>query len=191
MKHEKNQGWFRGVFNPRNFFIAVLLGLLTACAPHQPCDQYVGRSHDLCLLRKAGVSVLKAGETVKIILPSDSVFINDTPEIRDHYKPVLSVMADFIRTFSTISVKVAAFTNPTPQDFKTKGGESLSTQLTKAQADAVSRYLWRHCVNARLLYAVGGNGHDPVAWHGSRVGRWLNRRVEVTFRYYRDNTAWY
>ena len=46
-------------------------------------------------------------------------------------------------------------------------------------------------INARLLYAEGRGAKDPVAWDGSIKGRRLNRRVEIHFRYYRDDTAWY
>lgn len=174
----------------RVFVVLFLTMVVMGCAKHRPCDQYIGPSRDLCLLKMHGVSVLRAGQTVKIVLPSERLFVNDTAELAKNYKPVLAVMANFIRSFSTISVKVAAFSNHRPLRVKTKG-ESIGMVQTRAQAQKVLRFLSRHHINARLLYAVGKNGHDPVAWRGSRIGRYLNRRVEITFRYYLDNKAWY
>lgn len=168
----------------------LLLLLLSGCSQRNPCDRYVGAARDLCLLRSHDVPVLRAGQTVKIVLPSEKLFVNDTAEFSENYQPILSTVADFMRSFSKITVKVVGYSNPNPLAIKTKTG-SMDAALTQAQAQAVAHYLWCHNINARLLYAVGKNGHDPVAWAGSPVGRLLNRRVVIIFRYYLDNTAWY
>jgi outer membrane protein OmpA-like peptidoglycan-associated protein len=103
---------------------------------------------------------------------------------------LLNVVADFMQSYAKISVKVTGHCNRLADDELTKFGK-LSDQLTERQAAAVAAYLVSQHINARFIYAVGRGNRDPIAWEGSRQGRHLNRRVEISFRYYRDNTAWY
>jgi outer membrane protein OmpA-like peptidoglycan-associated protein len=130
------------------------------------------------------------GQTWKLVFPSDDVFDNDTSEINDNYKPILKIASAFIRTFSTMNVKIRAYTNKIDDDVLTKFGR-ITDELTTRQAESVLHYMTCQNVNARLLYAEGMGARDTVAWNGSQAGRRLNRRVEISFRYYRDNTAWY
>lgn len=154
-----------------------------------PYSLFQLREYYVCLLRSHGVEVIRLGQTWKLIFPSDDLFINDTAEIRHKYKPLLNLAADFMRTYSKIAVKVAAFSNRNKDEFLTKFG-TITDELTRQQADALVRYFTKREINARLIYGVGGGSDHPVAWNGTPIGRRLNRRAEVTFRYYRDSKAW-
>lgn len=156
----------------------------------KPINVIQRRAYDRCILERYGVRVIQIGQTWTIVFPSDDVFDNETAEIRDDYKPLLDVAADFMQTYSKITVQVAAFTNHDDNNMKTKFG-SVSDELTERQASSVANYLHSKNINARLLYSVGKGDRKPIAWDGSPDGRRFNRRVEVYFRYYRDNTAWY
>jgi outer membrane protein OmpA-like peptidoglycan-associated protein len=142
------------------------------------------------MLERQGVQVIRLGQTQTLIFPSDRLFENDTAEIQQNAKPVLNVVADFIQSYSTVSVEVAAYTNKAPHEIKTKFG-TISDELTTRQADIILHYLSSHHVGARFMYAAGQGGRHAIAWDGSAAGRHLNRRVEISFRYYRDSTAWY
>jgi outer membrane protein OmpA-like peptidoglycan-associated protein len=161
--------------------------LITIPKPINPIQE---RNYDLCLLKKHGVQVIHLGETWKLVFPSDALFDNDTAEIRHRYEPVLNVAADFMRTYSKIAVKVTSYTDQSEQEMMTKFG-TVSDELTTRQANAVVKYLTSHHIDARLIYGLGRGVHDPIAWNGTPEGRGFNRRVEVTFRYYKNNTAWY
>lgn len=195
-------------------FFPLLLSLLfiTSCS-RPPCEKYLSkqwpvvkpeklikiptpipdinrRAYDLCLLRTRRVQVIRLGQTWKFVLLNDELFDNDTAEINDHYKPTLNIIADFMQTYPKISVKVAGYSDHALEEIMTKFG-SVTDQLTERQAAAVGNYLRKHCANARFIYAIGRGNRHPVAWDGSAAGRRLNRRVEVSFKYYRDNKAWY
>jgi len=185
---------------------------LSGCSRPSPCDKYLTnepyipptklihlskpysayqlRQYYICILQSHGVQVIRLGQTWKLVFPSDDVFDNDTSEINENYKPLLKIAAAFIRTYSTINVEVAAYTNKISDDTLTKFG-TITDELTTRQSESILKYLTCQHVNARLLYAIGKGGRDAVAWNGSEAGRRFNRRVEVSFRYYRDNTAWY
>ena len=141
-------------------------------------------------LRSRGVQL----EGVEIVPNKKSFFWSGRYHLdmnsRDTLVTDLNVLADFIQSYHTISVKVTGHCNRLSDDEMTKSG-LLSDQLTERQASAVASYLVLRRINTRLIYAVGRGNRDPIAWAGSREGRRLNRRVEVIFRYYRDNTAWY
>ena len=156
----------------------------------KPINVLQRREYDICVLQTHGVKVIRLGQTWKFVFPSDDLFDNDTAEINDNYKPLLNVAADFMESYPKISVEVAAYSNKLEQETKTKFG-TVTDELTSRQSEAVANYLDSRHINSRLLYAVGKGGRDPVAWNGSPDGRRFNRRVEVSFRYYRDNTAWY
>lgn len=189
----------------------VFLFLLTGCS-HPPCEKYLNqrlvlkpiqlveapkpipniirRQYDLCLLKRMGVGIVRQGQQWKFVFPSDDLFDNDTAEIDMHYQPVLNVAADFMKTYSKKTVTVNAYTNKSDEDILTKFG-MVSDELTQRQAEAVESYLMDRGANARFIYAAGKGARQPIAWEGSPAGRRLNRRVEVSFRYYKDNTAWY
>lgn len=197
---------------PTGWFIAGLI-VLSLCGCSHPCDKYLKyppkippvryivppkpislfqlREYYLCLLERYGVQVIRLGQTWKIILPSDDLFDNDTTQMKSTYKPILKIVTAFLRTYSKITVKVSAFTDQEANESVSKFGTTISQDLTRRQAEEVSRYLAYHCINARLIYGEGQGGDDPVAWPGSPAGRYLNRRVEIDFRYYRDSRAWY
>ncbi|MCX7121382.1 MAG: OmpA family protein [Gammaproteobacteria bacterium] len=158
--------------------------------PPKPTPLILRRMYDMCLLQKHGVQVIRLGQTWTFIFPSDDLFDNDTPNIDDHYKPLLNVAADFMLTYPKIAVEIDGYANKPVVEMRTKFG-SVTDELTQQQADAVLKYLTTRRINARLIYAVGKGSRDEVAWSGSPSGRRFNRRVEVHFRYYRDNTAWY
>ena len=157
---------------------------------HKPINPIQRREYDLCVLRSHGLQIIRLGQTWKFIFPSDDLFVNDTAQINADYQPMLNVAADFMQTYPKIAVKVASYSNQAAEEFKTKFG-SITDQLTARQASAVAAYLVSRHINARLVYAVGRGNCCPVAWAGSAEGRRLNRRVEVSFRYYRDSRAWY
>lgn len=197
----------------RIFFLMIISSalLLSACS-RAPCEKYLThppyvtpkplvtlkkplnvvsrREYDLCLLQTHGVQVIRLGQTWKFIFPSDELFDNDTSEINARYKPILNIAADFMQSYSKISVEVASYSNNAEQNIQTKFG-TLEDDLTTRQANGVAKYFSKHHIDARLIYGTGQGARDAVAWNGSDAGRYLNRRVEVSFKYYRDNTAWY
>src|SRR3989338_7050101 len=124
-------------------FLSVMSSFLCGCS-HPPCEQYLKhgplikpellvkqpkplpvlqrREYDLCLLRTHGVQVIRLGQTWKFILPSDALFNNETAEIQSSYKPILNIIADFMKTYSKISVEVAGYSDEPVEVFKTKFG---------------------------------------------------------------------
>ena len=156
----------------------------------KPLPAYQRRLYDLCVLKNHHVQVIRMGQTWTFVFPSDELFDNDTPEINESYQPILAVTADFMKTYPKIAVQVVGFSNRVHNEFITKDG-GYTAELTRLQAEEVARFLTDAKINTRLIYSDGKSGLRPVAWEGTTHGHELNRRLEITFRYYQNNTAWY
>lgn len=128
-------------------------------------------------LQHEGMQVIKLGETFRIVIASDNLFNPNSANIRGKYKLALNTVAKLMRTYQTVNVKVAAYTD-------NNGDMQRQQALTTRQAQVVASYLWSKKIDARLEYAVGYNRKNPVGWNDTVKGRHFNRRVEISFRYY-------
>lgn len=121
-----------------------------------------------------GIQIIQVGDEVKIILPVDNYFHQNSPQLNSHYYSVLNKLAKFIRAFPKDSVKVSAYSD-------SADCENRSLALTRSQARAMASYLWRQGIDARMIYSAGYGPHFPVAHNQTTQGRSQNRRIEITF----------
>jgi intracellular multiplication protein IcmN len=171
----------------------VIFGVvLTGCAkkpkpvfvppPPKPTLNQI-RTFTIHRLEDNGVQVIHEGEDIRIVLRDDYLFVPDSANIRDSYKPVLSTVARLMRTYDKVNVNISAYLD-------SHNAKPFSNALSTRQAQVVSNFLWYHGIDARLLYAEGHNSLNPVDWNGSVEGRSYNRRVEISFRYFVKNTEY-
>lgn len=162
--------------------------LLSACAPQEtgPKGPPVANAEDLrrqqvsTLIQKLesnDVQVIRVGETMRIILPSDELFNWRSANFNPKYAPhTLALLAHLMAMLETTSGEVSAYTNCLPT-------HALNKSLSEQQAQRVLDDLWRRGVDARLLFAVGEAFSDRVVFPGSMLDPSQNRRVEIEFRY--------
>ncbi len=162
----------------------VALGL-TACAkkkvyhapPPPPPTVKQLRHQAIRQLELNNVQVIHLGETMRLVLRSDDMFQPDSANLRDCARQTLVTVAQLLRLYEKVNVKVAAYTDE-------QGKYDRQQALTTRQAQVISTFLWSHGVDARLMYAVGFNRLNAVDWNGSATGRSMNRRVEISFSYF-------
>lgn len=145
--------------------------------PHEKQAKY------LSALRQEGVQVIQLGETLRLVMQSDEVFAPNSANIVPAYRQVLTDVAGLMATYDITSVKIAAHSDK-------RSPEKYQTALTTQQAQSVSKFLWSKGVAARLMYAKGYEGSQPVDSSASASARNNNRRVEVSFQYYPEKTAY-
>lgn len=175
------------------FAIAVLTlfcGFSLGCSKKQPAMWIITkqttqqmRHNYIHTLRESGARVIKLGETIRIVFPSDVLFAANSANINPHYRSALIAAANLIKTYQTVSVKVAAYSDNIRHSRIPK---NRKVALTDRQAQVVSDYLYSLGIqsNARLVYAKGYGAKHPVAQNKTGKGRSVNRRVEVSFRFY-------
>ena len=161
---------------------------LTGCAKEKTLDYRPAPPPSVLELRRAylgelhadGVQVIKLGQTIRVVLLSDELFNPDSANMQENYRPVLRALSGLMQTYDKVNVKVAAYTDSLGRVKRQQG-------LTTRQAQVVASFLWSHGIDARLEYAEGYNRKNPVGWNGSKDGRFDNRRVEVSFRFYPES----
>jgi outer membrane protein OmpA-like peptidoglycan-associated protein len=124
-------------------------------------------------LENRGVKVYVLGDQLMLILPSSWVFEGRTPRIQPQSKSTLDMVAEFIRQYPTMSVKVAAYTNDV-------GNNEINCYITQQQADTVVKYLWPR-VDTRVLFAQGYGGTHLIAPNNLNWAEGENYRLEITF----------
>lgn len=125
-------------------------------------------------LQNRGVNIILLGDQILMVLPSHYLFQDQAAVLRPTAYSTLDLVGEFINGFTTMSVTVTAYINPT--NYFMRQGKALS----KLQAENVVKYLWRSGVNTRLLVAEGAGGTRPVASRSLAWDEGANYRVEIT-----------
>jgi outer membrane protein OmpA-like peptidoglycan-associated protein len=144
---------------------AVFGGIIGAYIDHQ--------TNLLDQLENRGVRVIVLGDQIMVVLPSAQIFKNATPSIKFQANSTLDLVAKLINSYTTMSIKVAAYTNDSSLP------PAINRALSQQQANNVMRYLWPR-VNTRLLSAAGYGGCHLVQRNNLVWDQGDNYRVEIT-----------
>lgn len=137
---------------------------------------YNSPSRWLKQLQKDGITVIQTGQIVKIVIPSDKIFILNTDSILPSSYPILSDVTHFIQNYGVIYITVNGYTDNV--------GSALSDyKLSAAQAKSVMAFLWSHGIPSTHLKAIGHGQANPIAANYTVVGAAYNRRIEVNFAF--------
>ncbi len=131
-------------------------------------------------LTNEGAAVIELGQTVRVVIPSDNLFTTDSANIAFCHQDILNNAANFIKTYTVSDLQVAAYSDNDPLP----GPQGRRDALTTRRAQVFTSFLWARGINARFAYAEGRGAKDPIGWNTTVRGRYFNRRIEVTFRFY-------
>ena len=126
-------------------------------------------------LEDEGVLVVHLGEQHMLILPADDIFHGSSPRIRQGAYAELDLVADYLRSFNKIDVKVIGYTD-------NQGAPRRNRALSRQRAMSVIDFLWQKQLDVRLLSAIGRADADPIANNEDEDGRAHNRRIEIRFQ---------
>jgi outer membrane protein OmpA-like peptidoglycan-associated protein len=124
-------------------------------------------------LRHSGVRVVRAGNDIRLIMPSDITFANNSAEIDPHFYRTLSSVAAVMRDFRNTTIKVAGYTSST-------GSDTHNQILSEERATHVADFLADQGVNPNRITPVGFGKRYAIASNTTAEGQAQNRRVEVT-----------
>lgn len=119
------------------------------------------------------VQVFAVGDHLTLILPADQFFTQNAPSFNTYSFRTLDMIIRFLNDYPKLSVKVSGYTD-------NQGTPDRNLALSKARAELISKYLWAHGLDTRMLYAVGYGDCDSVASNATASGRAANRRVEIS-----------
>jgi len=122
------------------------------------------------ILRKklagTGVRIVRDGDDIRLVMPSDITFAVDKADIRPQFYRTLNAVALVLKGFPETDVIVTGHTDST-------GSAEYNQRLSERRAMAVVQYLQAQGVNPERLEAVGMGETAPVA--GGRQGIWSER----------------
>lgn len=133
-------------------------------------------------LGKEGVSVMRLGDNVTIIIPSQKLFNDYSVEVSSSGYTILDQIIELLKPMNKVKITIAAYAEAPVQSKK-------DLFLTDKQAQTVGNYFWDHQLDARLFYTVGYGGGHPIQYQSNLalndvIGDYTNYRVEITLKDY-------
>lgn len=126
-------------------------------------------------LENTGVRVDRLGDTIRLIMPCDITFSNDSAQLLPDFYETLDSVAIILKRFNKTLVNVAGYTSNT--------GSLMHNQLLSEQrAKHVAHFLIEEGINPTRIITAGFGVRKPIATNETEEGRALNRRVEITIR---------
>jgi flagellar motor protein MotB len=131
----------------------------------------------LPVLDLADVQVRRDGDVIRIELPSDRLFVDNSAQLRAGAGQLLdSAAAEISRTYPDQFIGIEGHTdNAAPPQ-----GATGAYQLAVARASAVHDYLaGRTRLRLQQLFIAGHGPNHPVVSNGTTAGKARNRRIEL------------
>ena len=123
-------------------------------------------------LASTGVSVVRDGDSIRLIMPGNITFQTDSADINAGFYATLNSVAKVLNKYSNSTVMVLGYTDST-------GSASYNQTLSLNRANAVAAYLKGQGVKASRFEVMGMGSSNPIASNDTAAGRQQNRRVEI------------
>jgi outer membrane protein OmpA-like peptidoglycan-associated protein len=124
-------------------------------------------------LEGTGVRVIRNGDNITLVMPSNVTFDVDKADIKASFYPVLDSVALVLDEYDKTIIDVVGHTDST-------GSHQYNQALSERRADSVAKYLISQKVTRVRIETFGLGETRPIADNATAQGRQLNRRVELT-----------
>jgi outer membrane protein OmpA-like peptidoglycan-associated protein len=123
-------------------------------------------------LRRQGLTVVRHGEKLVIVLPGDITFTKGSADIDATAFSTFNTVAGILNQYPATYIDIVGFTD-------SSGTKALNQALSEKRANATAGYLVDHHVKSERIYVAGRGDSEPVATNDTPEGRAQNRRVEI------------
>lgn len=123
-------------------------------------------------LQGTGVSVVRDGDNIRLVMPGNITFETDSYQLRGSFYSVLESVGIVLAQYNETTLRVTGHTDST-------GSDQHNQQLSERRAQSVASNLSTHGVTQQRLYVEGAGETMPIADNASAAGRSQNRRVEL------------
>jgi outer membrane protein OmpA-like peptidoglycan-associated protein len=124
-------------------------------------------------LEGTGVRVVRDGDQIRLIMPSNITFNVDEYNIRSEFYPVLNSVAKVLKKYKDTRLNIDGHTDST-------GPDDYNQKLSEERAYSVADYLASQGIAPSRLVPRGHGERYPIATNATPEGREQNRRVELT-----------
>ena len=123
-------------------------------------------------LQGSGVSVIREGDNIRLVMPGSITFETDRANLRGSFYSVLDSVGLVLAKYNDTTMRVTGHTDST-------GSAQYNQQLSEQRARSVSSYLVTKGVASQRMYVEGLGESLHVADNSTPEGRAANRRVEL------------
>ena len=123
-------------------------------------------------LQGTGVGVVRNGNNLSLIMPSNITFATDQDQINAGFYPTLNAVSTVLRKYNRTLVDVNGHTDST-------GDDNHNYRLSERRALSVANYLTSQGNDPRRFSVLGFGETQPIASNSTESGRAQNRRVEI------------
>lgn len=123
-------------------------------------------------LAGSGIQVVREGDNIRLIMPSNITFGLDQDAIAADFYPTLNAVAKVMRKYDKTFLSIEGHTDNT-------GAASYNQRLSERRAMSVKGYLASQSIDSARLYTSGFGETRPLVTNNSASNRALNRRVEI------------
>ncbi|MEP1447294.1 MAG: OmpA family protein [Paraglaciecola sp.] len=123
-------------------------------------------------LANSGVEVYREGDSIRLSIPGNITFANDSATLVTGFYPVLEDVAKVLNRYDKTKLSIEGHTDSV-------GNINYNSQLSMQRANSVANYLQGTNVDANRLQTLGMGESQPIASNDTAQGRQENRRVEL------------
>lgn len=150
------------------------LGLAVGALLGAPIGSYNDTEGAVRQLASEGITVIRLGDIVEVVIPHDLVFDPEASELTNQAEPLLNQVVKLLVQYPDVNMTVIGHSD----DLDLEDDQMTRSKL---QAEAIMSYLWSHgiAINRLNFYGVGATETDASLKYAN--GQSYNRRVVVTF----------
>lgn len=148
---------------------AVIGALLGGSVGH-----YYDQSNAIQQLAKQGITVVKLGDIVEVIIPADLVLDAETNELLREAYPMLDQVVAILNRYNDVNMAIIGHTDNV-------GSDDEKDNRSQIQAQAIMSYLWSHGVALSRLEYYGLADKQTVASLKYTNGQAYNRHIDIVF----------
>lgn len=123
-------------------------------------------------LEGTGVRVIRNGDNITLVMPSNVTFDVNKEDIKASFYPVLDSVALVLDEYDKTIIDVVGHTD-------SKGSLQYNQALSERRANSVASYLISQKVDRVRIETFGVGETRPIADNATAQGRQQNRRVEL------------
>lgn len=123
-------------------------------------------------LEGTGVRVIREGDSIRLVMPSNITFGVDRYEVRPEFYNTLESVALVLKEFNKTNIRIAGHTDST-------GSSEYNQTLSERRAASVGQLLISQGIASGRVWTTGYGERYAIADNSTEYGRQANRRVEL------------
>lgn len=153
---------------------SIPLGIAVGALLGMPIGSYRDDTGAIKQLAAAGITVVRLGDIVQVVIPHDIVFDPEIYEIKRSAQPILNQVVALLVQYPDVNMAVVGHSDNV-------GTEDDQQSRSDLQAQAIMSYIWSHGIpiNRLSFYGVGSTDTDASLKYA--IGQSYNRRVVIAF----------